>query len=496
MVPTTVPATMKTSPLTAACAALALATSLAACGGSGSDAGSQLQVTFSQSPLQVATFDTLTGRSATVTVTVSPPPPDTAIVQVSQSGAFFDLVGVGITAQGGGTYLVDLPYADGLAAGAYTGTISFKICQDQACTVPYRLSTSTLAYSVDVAHADPQLQVTFSQAPLQVATFDTLTGRSAKVLVTVSPAPPDTAVVLVSQSGSFFDLLGIGITDQGGGAYLVDLPYPDGVAAGIYTGTISFEICQDLACTLPYRLSTSTLGYSVGVAHLTAGTAPGTVVLDPGAEAFDVNFDDTAHRRASFKFTIDPAPATKPTVLVLDGGGVLTAGPATVTEYQGSYYAFLPYPDALVAGSYTGSFTYKVCQDSACTLAYVRPRPTLDYHIVVNHVQTGLPPLTATFKVDAVASTDAVAGLNGAGERTYTLAMHDGQTVAITPGVDWTTIWQSSPSHTVTSGPLIFGNPEFGFQLHLAQGALSGTYEIDLRVADGRYIRVTVTVTP
>jgi hypothetical protein len=335
--------------------------------------------------------------------------------------------------------------------------------------------------------ASPDFQVAFDHPTLAVTAYAAVPGQAARARVTLSPAPPATAVVQLTQSGTDFALAGLSITDQGGGAFDVDLPIADGLAPGAATGTLTFRLCRDAGCAQPYRLSADALPY-----RITVQAAPATASYDP--TLFDIAFTDETARSSFLAFDVTPAPVDPPTLLVLDGGGLYTPGPADVFAFSAGFGAILPYPDSVPAGEHTGQVVIKICLDPACTQPVALPSLTMGYDLTVYAVQAGLPPSTATFSLDGTPVADPGEGLNGLGERTYAVTMAVGQVLEFTPDPSAVlTVRGLGATASLTRLPSTF--PTQRFQANpLPVGATSGTYPIDLRATDGRWIRITVTV--
>lgn len=143
-----------------ASAVLVITAALAGCGGDGGGQDGQdqtdgtLQITYSPNPIAFSTWQDWSGRQAYVTATVRPVPAELPHVYVLDSGAVFVAGTVAITGVGSGSssasFRAGLPINNGLAPGAYQGTLTVKICRDADCTQPYALSQSTLPYDITV----------------------------------------------------------------------------------------------------------------------------------------------------------------------------------------------------------------------------------------------------------------------------------------------------------------------------------------------------------
>jgi hypothetical protein len=347
--------------------------------------------------------------------------------------------------------------------------------------------------------AGEPLQVTFGQASLSAITFDDLGGRSASIGVTLSPIPTGTIYLFPQDDPAFFDLAGLQVADQGGGHYLVTLPYANGKPAGSYAGTLHFRMCRDLGCAQPFALSTSSLPYAVTIQHRASGPPAVAFTYTPTAVT---SWDNDTFQGASLGFTVTPAPASGPFVRFQQSGsffkpgGFFTTGNALPPSFTSgsTYWVFLPYPDLQAAGVYTGTLALEICADAACTQPLSLPYGTFGYRVTVLHVQAGLPPLTCTLEVGGVTAGSVNEGLDSAGQRTYALAVKDGQVVAVLCG---TNVRQVSYSAGTTSAVLTyvtFSPPTY--RVSLPPSATSATNQLMLRVDDGRKVTVGLTVTP
>jgi hypothetical protein len=207
-------------------------------------------------------------------------------------------------------------------------------------------------------------------------------------------------------------------------------------------------------------------------------------------------FDDETGRAGFFWFTIDPAPSTPPVVDLLDGGGLFTVGRFPVGSFQGSYVAEFPIPDGAAAGDHTGAVTVRICGDDTCASAFALPQPTMPYDVTIYHVETGLPPLDATLTLDGAAATGVTEGLDGAGARTYAVPVHVGQVLGIEPSVASVVSYRGARGDTATLARLPSTYPLMRYQASLPVGAVSGVGSLKFRVPDGRWLYVTLNVTP
>jgi hypothetical protein len=340
---------------------------------------------------------------------------------------------------------------------------------------------------------EPRLdyQVSFGEVSVEVSGLDTGTPARASIDVTFSPDLQPGDAVHLFQLGTAFELGGLSTVDLGGGHYRAELPLAAGLPAGVYRGELLLVICPGTSCAQPRLLSRSGLPYTATVHRVGA-----PVVTHVDLEAFGLAWDDEVGRVAFLAFEVAPALAATPAVRVADGGGLFPPGPVEVQRLgTGSYQALLPYPDAVAAGTYLGSVTLVICEDEACTLPLEPPEVTTLYEVHVFHVATGLPPLTATFTVGGAAAPGVVEGLDGTGARTYALPAHPGQVIGVFP---------SQPAMAFSYEPagadLAFLDVPFA-EVRLQVGALppgvtAGSATVGFRVEDGRWMYLTVEVTP
>lgn len=142
---------------------IAIAASLAACGGGGgggSSGGSSGNS--SSSSLSVALASTSGSASATessaaslgTTATITGTVPSGAVVDLQYDSAV--LASGTATAGAAGIYTISAQTKSDLAPGTYTGTLTFRLCKEAACTTVYPGSTATYAYTVDIKLRDWQ----------------------------------------------------------------------------------------------------------------------------------------------------------------------------------------------------------------------------------------------------------------------------------------------------------------------------------------------------
>jgi hypothetical protein len=138
----------------------------------------------------------------------------------------------------------------------------------------------------------------------------------------------------------------------------------------------------------------------------------------------------------------------------------------------------------------------EICADADCARPYAllgarTPYVTTPYTVIVHHAQAGLPPLDATFTLDGVAAAGVVAGVNGAGARTYLVPARVGQLLEMDLGAAPVTI---DPAPSDVSLAWIGST---GIRIEgLASGLASADALIRIRVEDGSRVELTLRVAP
>ncbi len=222
-----------------------------------------------------------------------------------------------------------------------SGTVTFQLCSDAACATVLGTSTSATVGS--------GTGVTWGAGPLADGTYywrasslDAAGNQGAWssvrsfVLDTVGPAVPTLGSLPAqvdatpSLSASFSD--------------------PD---AGD-TGTISFQICTDSACTAVVQSGSSPSGIANGAdgSWTAAGLAQGSYYWR--AKAQDAAGNQSAWS-ATQQFTLDTTPPSGPTVTASPVDGARLNHPPTLSAV---------YNDS---GAGTGSLTFEVCATSSCS---------------------------------------------------------------------------------------------------------------------------------
>jgi hypothetical protein len=197
----------------------------------------------------------------------------------------------------------------------------------------------------------------------------------------------------------------------------------------------------------------------------------------------------------SVSATLNPVPTTTPYVFVLDSGNVLAPGSVTVTANQnGSYSAALPLRSNLVAGSYEGNFTLKLCRDMGCSTPYTLTGATLPY--TLNITPQATTTATALIKVGGV--TQAIPPtLDGYGVKHYAISVPTGSTLDMQTSMDIAS-WTFSGSGTLPTQRYVSVTTS-GYAGTFSLTVPTDTSEaMKLRglAADGQEFSFDLTVTP
>ena len=121
--------------------------------------------------------------------------------------------------------------------------------------------------------------------------------------------------------------------------------------------------------------------------------------------------------------SLSPVPGTS-YPQILDSGSVLVAGSTYVTENSdGTFSANLPIRNDLAPGTYTGTFTLRLCKDYACTGTYPLTGNVVPY--TIKKTPPATTTATADFKVDGV-SAGTGGAVDGNGVKHYAVSVPTG----------------------------------------------------------------------
>lgn len=235
------------------------------CGVSGSGSRPAPEpITFSPAAVEIRTFDDVTSGMASVQIQLTPPPALGASLVLTDNGQFFQVPG-GLTPHGGGAYTLFLFLPDGKPPGIYRGTILARHCTDSLCTSA-PIASRSLAYTVTIQDRTAVTQV--SARPLSDTRWSDETARVSSLYFDFSPAVEHGPYLRLQQSPPFFaapsPTLSLFSVNRGSTGVAL-LPYPDGLAPGTYTGTLTVQLCGDVDCADPYALTSATVPYQVTI---------------------------------------------------------------------------------------------------------------------------------------------------------------------------------------------------------------------------------------
>jgi hypothetical protein len=207
-------------------------------------------------------------------------------------------------------------------------------------------------------------------------------------------------------------------------------------------------------------------------------------------------FDDELAIEWCMLVTVQPVPSALPTVRVADSGATYTSGQVDFFAFRNNTYMVCPrFLPTLLAGTHSGTLTFTMCKDPGCGQPYALSDPSVPYSVTVWHVVPGLPPLTATLKLDGVISTNVNEGLQN-GVRTYGVALVNGHTIEVDPSEPFLVF--GTDSHGTGARLTSLTHPQPGSVLATAtlpDGVTSGVVDLIGRSQDGRTIDVSITVT-
>jgi hypothetical protein len=165
------------------------------------------------------------------------------------------------------------------------------------------------------------LQISYSSTPLSRTMFADDAGSVTLIEKgTVSPVPTEPVFVRVLDSGASAGAVftTVTLTVHADGTFEASLPTRRGIAAGIYTGALTVQLCKDASCTAQYRLSQPSLPYEIRVLPVVAGLPPldaaieidGVAVAETGP-AVDSSGARTYAIRARRGQVVEITPATQ-----------------------------------------------------------------------------------------------------------------------------------------------------------------------------------------
>ena len=227
---------------------------------------------------------------------------------------------------------------------ADSGTVTFQLCSDAACSTVLTSSTSAaVAGGAGVSWtpggvADGTYYWRLSGTDV-AGNAGAWTATRRFVLDTNPPAVPSLAGPAVgAHIGSRPDLGGTFTTGDNGDS-----------------GSLSFQVCADSGCTSVVQTGSSSSGLSSGTTGTWATASLADGVYYWRARATDVAGNPSAWS-ASESFTVDTVPPSAPSASGLADGKLLDQAPTLTSSYT----------DPTTGGD-SGSLVFEVCTTNACT---------------------------------------------------------------------------------------------------------------------------------
>lgn len=258
-----------------------------------------------------------------------------------------------------GMAVTDTATLSGQNADIATGSVTYTVYSDPACSVPVNDASSTETITT-AGMLPPSTGVMlpggtyYWQASYSGdASNDPSTSDCGQAVETVTPT---TTTVTTSLAGGGYNGPAISVP---AGTQVTDSSTLAGANAGAATGTVTYTVYSDAACTL--RVT------SAGAEPVTQGTVAASVpvVLSVGTYYWQAAYSGDPDDAPSLSNcdeveTVTQAPAT--VEASLSGGGAITTVPAGTAVTDS---ATLSGPDASGA---TGSITYTLYSDSVCSV--------------------------------------------------------------------------------------------------------------------------------
>jgi uncharacterized membrane protein YebE (DUF533 family) len=269
-----------------------------------------------------------------------------------------------------GTGVTDTATLSGDNASTATGTVTYNVYSDAACDV---LVNSGSAETITTAGTPPASapvtlnipgtyywQAVYSGDSANAAS-DSTCGLNGEVEIVSAGSTPTSVSTSLSGDGQS----GVSLSVPAG-TTVTDTASLSGDAAASATGTVTYDVYSDAACT---ELVNSGTAETI----TTPGTLPpsaGVTLSTPGAYYWEASYSGDADNAPSVSTcgtsgeveTVTPAETTVTTAL--SGGGQAGTSITVPAGTQVTDTATLAGTDAWMA---TGSVTYTVYSDSACT---------------------------------------------------------------------------------------------------------------------------------
>lgn len=245
------------------------------------------------------------------------------------------------------------------------------------------------------------------------------------------------------------------------------------------------------AALLPALLAALLSACGGGGGGGSAAPAPATPAVSPALTFTPATVTATVNAGTSLTLNVgatvarpaDFANAASVFATVTDATGVIQPSAQLVRDSDTQYHAALQTAPALAAGSYRGSFTVRLCRDSACAAQFPGSPMLLPYELQVvpagqsTFSAVSALPLTATASVGGAAPAAATVAISAAPGRSWT---------ASTGGVTWLKLGSASGT----------GNASLSVSYD-ASGLAPGQYATTLGVtaSDGQSATLPVALT-
>lgn len=167
---------------------------------------------------------------------------------------------------------------------------------------------------------------------------------------------------------------------------------------------------------------------------------------------------------------------------IIDGAGILLPNVQLVQDSASQYHAVLQTAPSLAPNNYKGSFSVRLCRDSACASQFPGSPVALPYDITVQ------PAGAASFSAVPAMPLTATAKIGGAAPAGVPVAITSGGSWSATSGATWLKLGATSGS----------GNATLSVSYD-ASGLAAGTYTTELSVSSGSdlvTLPATLTVQP
>jgi hypothetical protein len=139
------------------------------------------------------------------------------------------------------------------------------------------------------ASGNDVLNTSYSPSPLAMTIYQHEPGAKVFLYANVSPLPAGNIYVLFEDPQQVLVPGTIAITNNGGGAFMAELPIDGSISEGVHQGNFNLHLCKDVNCASEYALSDPTIPYRVTVEPLMTAT----FMVDGNPVAATESFDAT-----------------------------------------------------------------------------------------------------------------------------------------------------------------------------------------------------------